>query len=121
MVEPLAAARGALGVDAPPADPYAPGPFAFADELRLRDILEGAGFSEIIIQPYNHRVRLGETAEEGAEGSIRFGPAARFIRELGEGAVAKALPAMTAALKPYEGRDGCAPPGAVWVVSARNP
>ena len=115
----LAAARQALGVEAPPADPYAPGPFAFADELRLRDMLEGAGFKDVVIQPYDHSVRLGANAADAAEGSIRFGPASRFIREMGEAAVAKVLPAMTESLKPFEKGGECAPPGATWIVTAK--
>ena len=118
-VVPLAAARQALGVEAPPADPYAPGPFAFADELRLRDMLEGAGFKDVVIQPYDHSVRLGANAADAAEGSIRFGPASRFIREMGEAAVAKVLPAMTESLKPFEKGGECAPPGATWIVTAK--
>src|SRR6202171_5724009 len=43
-VAPLSAARAAMGVTPAPADPNAPGPFAFADEERLRAILSGAGF-----------------------------------------------------------------------------
>src|SRR5213595_2421698 len=44
---PLSAARTAMGVTPAPADPHAPGPFAFADEERLRDILSNAGFGAI--------------------------------------------------------------------------
>src|SRR6185369_10664041 len=38
-ITPLVAAREAMGVTPPPADPNAPGPFAFADEDRVRMIL----------------------------------------------------------------------------------
>jgi ubiquinone/menaquinone biosynthesis C-methylase UbiE len=118
-VVPMVAAREALGLETPPADPYAPGPFAFADEHRLRGILEGAGFKEVTIQPYNHTVRLGATAADAAEGSIRFGPPGRFIREMGEHVIPRVLPAMTQSLKPFEKNGECAPPGATWIVSAK--
>src|SRR5258708_6239747 len=47
---PLSAARMAMGVTPPPADPAAPGPFAFADGARRRGILSGAGFRRIDVQ-----------------------------------------------------------------------
>src|SRR6266550_4687334 len=40
---PLSAARTAMGVTPTPADPNAPGPFAFADADRVRALLSGAG------------------------------------------------------------------------------
>jgi SAM-dependent methyltransferase len=40
---PLSAARKAMGVTPAPAEPHAPGPFAFADDERLRGILADAG------------------------------------------------------------------------------
>src|SRR5438876_7998717 len=52
---PLAAARTAMGVTQAPADPNAPGPFAFTDEERLRDILSGAGFGAIAVQRFEDR------------------------------------------------------------------
>ena len=116
---PIGAARAAMGVPAPQMDPYAPSPFAFADETRTRRILEEAGFTDVTFTPFDHTVRLGANAADGAEGSIRFGPAGRFIREMGEGAIVQVLPAMTEALKPFENADGCAPPGATWIVTAK--
>ena len=44
---PLMAARKALGITPPPADPHAPGPFALADEQRLHGLLSEAGFGGI--------------------------------------------------------------------------
>ncbi len=118
-VVPLSAARAALNMEAPPADPYAPGPFAFADAERLRGILSGARFTNIEINAYDHPVRLGATPAEAAENSIRFGPSGRFIREMGDSVLPTVLPAMAKALEPFQGKDGCAPPGAVWIVIAK--
>ena len=103
----------------PPADPYAPSPFAFADAVRLRGILDNAGFTDVSIEAFDHPVRLGKDAADAAEGSIRFGPPGRFIREMGEAIIPKVLPAMIESLKPFEGPGGCAPPGANWIVTGR--
>lgn len=119
-VAPLVAARAALGIPAPDVSPYAPGPFAFADAERTKDILEKAGFSGVKIAPFDHTVRLGADAAEAAENSVRFGPTSRFIREMGEGVLPTVLPAMAGALEPFVTDGACAPPGAVWVVTARG-
>src|SRR4051812_29896947 len=58
---PLSAARKAMGVTPPPADPNAPGPFAFADEERLRGILGDAGFDTIDVQRFDASLTLGAT------------------------------------------------------------
>jgi len=116
---PLAAARKAVGVETPPADPFAPGPFAFADPARLDAILTGAGFHNVDIKRFDAPVRLGSSLREAVENSFSFGPASRFIREVGEHVLPVVTPAIEAALTPYLTPDGSvAPPGAVWIVTA---
>jgi ubiquinone/menaquinone biosynthesis C-methylase UbiE len=65
---PLAAARAALGITAVPADPLAPGPFAFADDVRLRAILADAGFAAIDLRRFDAPVELGASARVAARG-----------------------------------------------------
>ena len=60
------AARQALGITPPPADPLAPGPFAFADEQRLRGLLADAGFGDIELQRFDAPNALGASAHEAA-------------------------------------------------------
>jgi SAM-dependent methyltransferase len=116
---PLVAAREALMIETPKADPFAPGPFAFADAARLDDILATAGFSEVSIDPFDAPVRLGSNPRAAAENSARFGPASRLIRDVGEEALPTALAAIETALGRYAASDGSvAPPGAVWIVTA---
>ena len=63
---PLSAARRVMGVKPAPADPEAPGPFAFADEQRVRTILSGAGFDDIGIQRFDaHETTLAVKALHG--------------------------------------------------------
>ena len=81
---PLLAARKAMNATPPPpADPLAPGPFALADEARLRGILSDAGFGAVELKRFDLAVSLGATPRAAAEGSVRIGPAARFAREMG--------------------------------------
>src|SRR5438105_308914 len=80
---PLSAARMALGITPGPADPEAPGPFAFAHEERLRTILEGAGFSAINLQRFDVAIALGATPRAAAESVVQIGPVSRLVREAG--------------------------------------
>src|SRR5205823_3656039 len=80
---PLSAARKALGVTPPPADPEAPGPFAFADGERLRTILSSAGFDAIDVQRFDAAIALGATPRSAAESVVQIGPVSRFVREVG--------------------------------------
>ena len=80
---PLSAARRAMGVTPAPADPNAPGPFALADEERLRTILSGAGFGAIDVQRFDAAIFLGATPRSAAEGVVQMGPVSRLVREVG--------------------------------------
>ena len=77
------AAHKAMGVTRAPADPDAPGPFAFADEERLRAILSGAGFDAIDVQRFDAALSLGATPRSAAEGAVQIGAVSRFVREVG--------------------------------------
>src|SRR6185503_5677330 len=74
---PLSAARTAMGITPPPADPYAPGPFSFADEERVRAILLEAGFGAIQLQRFDVPLSLGATPRSAAEFVVQIGPASR--------------------------------------------
>jgi SAM-dependent methyltransferase len=119
---PLMAARKAMNVAPPPADPHAPGPFAFADGERLRGILSDAGFVDIELQRFDAPVSLGATARAAAEGALRIGPASRFAREMGAESLPAILEAIEHSLAPLAALDGrVSLNGSTWVVSASNP
>ena len=58
---PLVAAREAVGVTPPKSDPLAPGPFAFADETRVRAILLEANFRDVEAERSMRRSGWGTT------------------------------------------------------------
>ena len=119
---PLAAARAAMGVTPPPADPFAPGPFAFADEARLRTILADAGFDAVDVQRFDAAVTLGATPRAAAANAARVGPVSRFVTEAGEPHRAKILDAVEAAFTPLAAPDGQVKlNGSTWIVSATSP
>lgn len=118
---PTQAVRQALKIADPPQHPHAPGPFAFADPDRLRDLLAEAGFQQIAISPFDAHVRQGENARQTAEFAARMGPAGRLIRDAGMEHLPKALDAIELAFAPLTGPDGSVSlTGGVWIVTALN-
>ncbi len=119
---PLSAARMAMGVKPTPADPNAPGPFAFADEERLRGILAAAGFDAIDVQRMDVPLALGASPRVAAEHVLQIGPASRFVREVGVDHLPVILAAVERALSEVAAPDGhVSLNGSTWIVSASNP
>ena len=118
---PLVAARKALNVTPAPTDPTAPGPFAFADDGRLRRILADAGFQSIALERFDTPVVVGPSLRAATEGSLRIGPTARLAREAGPQHAATILQAVENALAPFTTPDGSVRlVGSTWIVSAAN-
>jgi SAM-dependent methyltransferase len=117
---PVQAARTALGITPPPADPHAPGPFAFADANRVRMILLEADFRDVVADSFEHQMSVGDSPRTAAEASIRIGPVARLARETGPDSLPRIIDAVEAALTPLAARDGhVALPGRAWIVTAQ--
>jgi len=113
---PLKAASAYLPPQ-PAQDPAAPGPFAFADPNRVRDILEGAGFEQIEISARDDEVGSGDLDTMLAVCS-RVGALGKILRE-NPGLRATTLPAVRSALAAHDGPDGIRLNAATWVVTAR--
>jgi SAM-dependent methyltransferase len=99
-------------------DPHAPGPFAFADGDRLKDILAKAGFGNIRIEKLDTTVSLGKTAAEAANESLNIGPVSRAANDLPDEARAKAREAIEKAFAGHVTQAGVAPRAACWLVGA---
>jgi SAM-dependent methyltransferase len=116
---PLAAARAALGLTGGASDPHAPGPFAFADETRVRAILLEAGFRNVEAEAVEAPVRLGASPRLAAESASRIGPLSRLLRETPEDRHQDVIAAVELALAPLAQSDGSvAPRGSAWVITA---
>jgi SAM-dependent methyltransferase len=119
---PLSAARAALGITPAPADPNAPGPFAFADAERLRAILSDAGFADVDVQRHDASLSLGATPRSAAEAAARIGPVSRLLREVGVEHLPIVVDAVERTLAPLAEPDGHVRLNASsWIVSASNP
>lgn len=122
MSLPFAAVAPILPPDAappPPADPHAPGPFAFADPERVRGILAAAGFVDIDIRPYDRRIG-GNDLENSISVSLRVGPLGAVLRERPE-LRDRVVGALREALAEHLTPDGVLLPSATWIVTARKP
>jgi SAM-dependent methyltransferase len=118
---PLMAARQALGITPPPADPLAPGPFAFADEQRLRGLLAEAGLGAIELQRFDAPNALGASAHEAALNCLQIGPVSRLLREVGAAHQATIVDAIETSLQPHAAADGSVSlGGSTWLVTASN-
>ncbi len=119
---PLVAARQALGLVAEPADPLAPGPFAFADETRLGALLAEAGYADIELQRFDAPVLLGPTPRAAAENTLRIGPTSRLVRERGLQDPTALVEALQRTFTPLAATDGAVRlAGSSWIASASNP
>ena len=115
MREPLEAASPFLP-PSPPFDPTAPGPFAFADDGRLRTILADAGFGSVSIDPFDARIGAGDL-EQTLKLALRVGPLGFAIREHPD-LQSKVTDAVREVLSRRMTANGVMMPAAVWIVRA---
>jgi SAM-dependent methyltransferase len=126
MNEPLQAALTILPAP-PPADPYEPGPYAFADDQRVAKILTEAGFADIDLSPRDHAMTIGPHGNSEADYdsaidfAINFGPLSRMLGDVDAAMRARIRGAIGERLSTYRTEKGVVLPAAVWVVTARNP
>ncbi len=117
---PAQAARKAIGGAAPPADPHAPGPFAFGDGERLKGILHTAGFAGVSLESFEAPMYLGRSPRSAAEGCTRIGPASRVALDAGPEHLSTIIDAIEVALAPHSAGDGSVfLPGRTGVATAR--
>jgi len=105
----------------PTPPPEAPGPLAFADEARVRSILEGAGFVEVSFDPLDHPMPLGGNhgLDAAAADALTLGPTSRLLVDATEEERREALSAAKVALLPYAKGEVVELAGAAWLVRAR--
>ena len=113
---------GDLLPDAAIADPYAPGPFAFADPDRVGAILAAAGWRDIAFAPCDFAMLTGDGDDPAAAATqfaLRIGPAARAVREAGPDVIVEAKRRLQQAFGAHVADGVVALPAAAWIVTAR--
>jgi SAM-dependent methyltransferase len=117
MLAPLNAAQPLLPAP-PPADPFSPGPFAFADPHRVRSILQSAGFGSVTIEPFDAMIGSGDL-EQTLALTFKVGPLGAALRENPQ-QKEKVADAVRETLTNYVTPAGVLMPAAVWIVLANK-
>lgn len=122
LIVPLRAAA-AHAPPLPELGPEDPGPFAFADESRVRRLLSDAGYVDIEVTPENFDldVGVGEGLNSAVDIALTLGPASRMLEDQPETTRAAAAAAIRKALEAHTVGDRVPLGAAVWFVTARNP
>ena len=102
-----------------PLGPEEPGQFSWSDPARVRRILDGAGFSDVVLTPLDLSFNLGADAAEAAEFATFIGQGARLLHGVPDETRQAAILAFRDFFKRHEGPNGVSLPGALWLVSAR--
>jgi SAM-dependent methyltransferase len=103
-----------------PLGPEEPGQFSWSDPARVRRILAGGGFQDVVLTPLDLNFRLGASAAEAAQFATFVGQGARLLHGVPEETRQAAVVAFEAFFKQYEDPSGVRLPGALWFVSARS-
>lgn len=105
-----------------PADPHAPGPFAFADRARVADILARAGWRDAEATPLDYDYVAGAGDDPVADANdffARIGPVSRALRELDAAGRDRLRAALDEQVRAHH-RDGVVRfPAAAWIWEAR--
>jgi ubiquinone/menaquinone biosynthesis C-methylase UbiE len=105
----------------PQLGPEDPGPFAFADEARVKRILTEAGFADVAMEacPLSFDVAAGKGLDAAVQGALEIGPASRALEGHPPDVVAAAIQSIREALTPFAKGQSVPLPGAIWMVTAR--
>lgn len=103
--------------DLPPRRPDAPGQFAFADDRRVRGILEESAWTSIDIQQLDVECTLPKQALELYV--TRLGPVGAALQDADDATRARVVEAVRAAFEPYVRGDEARFTAACWRVRAR--
>lgn len=123
---PLGAIKDILPPGAPPG-PEAPGPFSFGDRGRVSRILTAAGFTDIVITPFDAAVPFGGGAtrdaavDDAVKMTLEVGPLSRALADQPDDIRARASAAVRAVFAALPGGRSVMLDGAAWIVMARNP
>ena len=107
----------------PETNPEDPGPFAFADDARVRRILSAAGFADIVVTPEDLDLDLaiGRGLDAAVAGALGIGPTSRILDGQPEAVRAAAAADIRKALAERAKGDSVPLGAAIWIVTATNP
>ena len=107
----------------PPADPRAPGPFAFAERDYVETLLTRAGWAAIDFEPFDLAMVAGGGADPVEDAVAYFssiGPAARAAAEMEPAARARLIEGMRGVARRHQHDGLVALRAATWIVTAHR-
>jgi SAM-dependent methyltransferase len=108
----------AAGRDLPAPAPQAPGPVALADPSRVRQLLTGAGFTAVEIDPMQAPIWFGADTDDANE--FALGLLGWMLEGLDEDRHAQALGALRATVTDHAGADGVVYESGAWLIRAQR-
>lgn len=103
----------------PAPEPFAPGPFAFADPARVEAILQSAGFQQVAVTPFEADVLVGRSVPEAMLFLEQIGPAARLLGLLDDDQAQEVRSELETLLGSLSTANGINMGAACWLVDAR--
>jgi SAM-dependent methyltransferase len=99
-----------------------PGPFAFANEARVRRILADAGFADVVLEPQDLEldVAAGRGLDTAVKAAMTIGPTSRILNGQSDAVRAAATADIRKALAVHARGDRVPLGGAIWMVTATN-
>lgn len=122
---PLTAIKGI--VPTLPSRTGVPGPFAFGDADYVNGILNGAGFTNIQIKPFEQTIPFGrgatktEAVDNALAMAFEVGPLSRALKDQPQDVRDRATDAVRAAFERRAGPTSVEIIGATWIVTANRP
>jgi SAM-dependent methyltransferase len=105
-----------------PADPGAPGPFAFGDADRVRGFMERAGWRSVCASRFEIPFASGGggSLDEAVDFMMEMGPAAQALREADAHTRTRVRQSIYETMKPYERNGGVLMDAAAWIFNAQR-
>ena len=103
----------------PKADPRSPGGFAFSEKAYIKEILIGANYTNIEINPLETEFNLGKSVEEIMFFNENVGPLSGLLQSLDDSDSVKAMEALRDKVKTLMGSDNLFLSAAAWLVTAK--
>jgi ubiquinone/menaquinone biosynthesis C-methylase UbiE len=106
----------------PEMKPDDPGPFSFANEERVRRILDQAGFTDVGLERVDLSlvIATGRGLEAAIETVLAIGPASRALENQPADKVAAATQSIRTALAAHQKGETVPLGGSIWIVTAAN-
>jgi SAM-dependent methyltransferase len=108
----------AVGRDLPTPPPGAPGPFGLSDPDHTRELLHGAGFTDVAFERCDASYHAGTHADQAFRFVSTLGFTRMMISELSDTDRARALDTLRATIDEHTTADGVIYDSACWLVTA---